>query len=197
MEPVVNAFDMTIYPLMQIIKEEMDSQVTYDELRHYRLFSGLKVLELLGIKDVPVVYERWVRYVNEYETKASIYYNFEDIIRSFDNKVIQTVVSSKNREQYAIDKEYKKIHDCFSEVVLLEDTQKHKSNAQPLLQCTTLLGIDPKKCLYIGDSLSDFESAKNAEMNFAVASWGSLKVVQFKNPTYILKYPKNLLAIIS
>lgn len=79
---------------------------------------------------------------------------------------------------------------------MLEDTKKHKPDAQPLLHCANLLGIGPKKCLYIGDSLSDFESAKRAEMDFAVASWGRLKLAEFKNPTYILQHPNDLLAII-
>ncbi|WP_414839219.1 HAD family hydrolase [Carnobacterium sp. TMP28] len=193
---VINTFDMTIFPLIRIVKEELGVEMTYDELRHYMSFSGLEVLERLGIKDIPVVYERWVRYVNAYEAKARIYYNFDDIIHSFNDKVVQAVVSSKNREQYAIDMADKNIQDCFSAVVLLEDTKKHKPDAQPLLHCANLLGIDPKKCLYIGDSLSDFESAKHAEMDFAVASWGSLKLAEFKNPTYILQHPNDLLAII-
>ncbi|MCA9765600.1 MAG: HAD hydrolase-like protein [Carnobacterium sp.] len=100
---VINTFDMTIFPLIRIVKEELGVEMTYDELRHYMSFSGLEILKRLGIKDIPIVYERWVKYVNAYEAKARIYYNFDDIIHNFNDKVVQAVVSSKNREQYAID----------------------------------------------------------------------------------------------
>lgn len=194
---VLNTFDMNLYPLMRIVKEELGLDMTYDELTIYTSTPGPKSLEILGIKDIPTVYERWVKYVNEYEGGASIYYNFDDIIRSLYGKVPQAVVSSKKRAQYKIDIEDKEIHHCFSAVVLLEDTEKYKPDPEPLLHCTNLLGVDPKKCLYIGDSLSDFEAAENAGMDFAFASWGSFNPEKVVNPTYILKKPKDLLDVIA
>lgn len=193
---VLNTFDMNIYPLMKIVKEELDLDMTYDDLTPYTSIPGPKSLEILGIKDIPTVYERWVKYVNEYEGGASIYYNFDEIIRSLDGKVTQAVVSSKKREQYIIDIGDKQLHKYFSVVVLLEDTKKHKPDAEPLLHCAKKLGVDPKKCLYIGDSLSDFQSAKNAGMDFAFASWASFHLEEIENPTYILKNPNDLLDVV-
>lgn len=193
---VINTFDMNLYPLIEIVKEELGREMTYNEATKYTSFPGPKSLELLGIKNIPTVYERWVKYVNEYEDKASIYYHFDEIIRSLDGKVIQAVVSSKKREQYLIDIAGKNINDYFSAVVLLEDTENHKPDAEPLLHCANILGVSPKKCLYVGDSLSDFESAKNAKMDFAFASWASFNPKEFKNPTYTLQYPSDLLDIV-
>lgn len=193
---VINTFDMNLYPLIEIVKEELGIEMTYSEATKYTSFPGPKSLELLGIKNIPTVYERWVKYVNEYEDKASIYYNFDEIIRSLDSKVTQAVVSSKKREQYLIDIEDKNLHEYFSALVLLEDTKNHKPDAEPLLHCANLLNIEPEKCLYVGDFLSDFESAKNAQMDFAFASWASFKPEEFKNPTYTLKHPSDLLDII-
>ncbi|MGB6178457.1 HAD family hydrolase, partial [Carnobacterium sp.] len=184
------------FPLMEIVKEELDRDMTYDELMHYMSFPGPKSLELLNIKNSPTVYERWVKYVNAYKHGASIYYNFDELIRSLDNKIIQGVVSSKKREQYIIDIKGKKIHDCFSAIVLLEDTKKHKPDAEPLLHCAKILNVAPENCLYVGDSLSDFESANKAKMDFAFASWGSLEPEKFKNTTYTLNYPNDLLDVI-
>ena len=81
-------------------------------------------------------------------------------------------------------------------MVLLEDTKENKPHAEPLLYCAKLLGVDPKKCLYIGDSLSDFQSAKNAEMDFAFAYWGSFNPDEIENPNYTLKHPNDLLAVV-
>lgn len=193
---VINTYDMNIYPLMTIVKEELEIEMTYEELTPYMSTPGPKSLEILGIKNVPEVYKRWVKYVNEYEEGASIYYNFDEIIRGLDKKIVQAVVSSKKRAQYVIDIANKQLHEYFSYIVLLEDTENHKPHAEPLLKCANAINIDPKKCLYIGDSLSDLEAAKNAGMDFALASWGSPNPEEFVNPTYVLNHPNDLLDVI-
>lgn len=193
---VLNTFDMNIYPLMEIVKEELGIDMAYDELTPYTSIPGLKSLEILGIQNIPSVYERWVEYVNDYEGGASVYYNFDEVIRSLDGKIIQGVVSSKKRDQYMIDIKGKKLHDCFSAIVLLEDTENHKPHPEPLLHCAEMLGVDPKKCLYIGDSLSDFQSAENAGMDFAFAAWASFHRDEIVNPKYTLERPDDLLSII-
>lgn len=193
---VLNSFDMNIYPLMKIVEEELGVKMTYEELTPYTSIPGPKSLKILGIKNVAKVYERWVKYVNEYKYGAEIYFNFDEIIRGLKGKIPQAVVSSKKREQYWIDIKDKDLHDCFDPIVLLEDTSKHKPHPEPLLHCARILGLDPKKCLYIGDSLSDFEAAKSAEMDFAFAHWGSFNPSEIIGPTYTLKHPKDLLEVI-
>lgn len=193
---VLNTFDMNIYPLMKIVKEELGKDMTYDELTPYTSIPGLKSLEILGIEDVPTVYKRWVKYVNDYEGGASIYHGFDEIIRDLDGKVTQAVVSSKKRDQYHIDIEGKGLDNYFSAIVLFEDTKEHKPDAEPLLHCADLLEVDPGKCLYVGDSLSDFQSATNADMDFAFASWASFHREEVVDPKYILKHPKDLLEAI-
>ncbi len=193
---VLNTFDMNIYPLMKIVKEELGIDMAYNDLTPYTSIPGPKSLEILGIKDVPTVYDRWVKYVNEYEGGASIYFNFDEIIKGLHGKVTQAVVSSKKRKQYMIDIEGKNLQDYFSAVVLLEDTERHKPDAEPLLHCANILGVDPKKCIYVGDSLSDFQSAKNAGMDFAFASWASFNAKEIENPTYTLNHPNDLLQVI-
>lgn len=55
----LNTFDMNIYPLIKkIVKEELGVDMTYDDLTPYTSILGLKSLEILGIKDIPTVYER-------------------------------------------------------------------------------------------------------------------------------------------
>nr|WP_300006290.1 HAD-IA family hydrolase [Tissierella sp.] len=193
---VLNTFDMNIYPLMEIVKEELGVDMDYNELTPYTSIPGLKSLEILGIQNIPAVYERWVKYVNEYEGGAKVYYNFDEVIQSLDGKVTQAVVSSKKREQYMIDIDGKNLHDYFSAIVLLEDTENHKPHGEPLLHCAEILGVDPKRCLYIGDSLSDFQSAKNAGMDFAFAQWASFHRDEIVEPNYTLEKPDDLIEIV-
>lgn len=193
---ILNTFDMNIYPLIRIVKEELGKEMSYKDLTFCFSLPGYKCLEALGIKDVPAVHKRWVKYVNEYEHGAKIYHGFDTVIHQMDGEVVQAIVSSKKREQYAIDVESKNLHEYFSTVVLYEDTKNHKPDAEPLLYCANLLGVAPNKCLYVGDSLSDFEAARSAGMDFALASWGSFTPEKFVNPAYTLKQPEDLLNLV-
>jgi phosphoglycolate phosphatase len=49
-----------------------------------------------------------------------------------------------------------------------------KPHAMPMLHAASLMGIDPTRCLYLGDDLRDMEAAKAANMIGIIASYGYL-----------------------
>lgn len=55
------------------------------------------------------------------------------------------------------------------------------------------------KCLYIGDSEVDFETAKNSKIDFAGVSWGfrDKKVLEDLGADYIINTPNDLISILS
>lgn len=63
--------------------------MTYKELVTYMDRPGLKVLENLNIKNIEEVYQRWVNYIYDYGDKATIYYNFDEVISKLDKKIKQ------------------------------------------------------------------------------------------------------------
>ena len=44
---VINTFDMNIYPLMRIVKEELGVDMAYEDLTPYTSIPGPKSLEIL------------------------------------------------------------------------------------------------------------------------------------------------------
>lgn len=53
------------------------------------------------------------------------------------------------------------------------DTCKHaKPHPMPLLHAATLMGVDPSRCLYLGDDLRDMEAARAANMIGIIAGYG-------------------------
>ena len=68
---LLNTVDQNMYPLIRIIKEELDEDWTYEQVVPFTANAGLKTLEILGIRDIDTVYARWVRYVNEYGPGAT------------------------------------------------------------------------------------------------------------------------------
>lgn len=94
------------------------------------------------------------KYVNEFEEGAVLYDGFEEVFKSLnDNNIICGIVSSKTRDQYEIDFVSKGLDKYIQCKVLEEDTERHKPYPDPLLKFTEIVGVDPKDCMYIGDTI--------------------------------------------
>jgi pyrophosphatase PpaX len=58
-------------------------------------------------------------------------------------------------------------------VVGLEDTPVHKPDPAPLLEGARRLGIEPGRCVYVGDALVDVLAARAAGMASVAVTWGA------------------------
>lgn len=193
---ILNTLDMNMYPLMRIIKEETGEDWSFQDVLKFAPYTGMKVMEELGVADKEKTYARWVRYVNEYETGAVLYDGFERVFEALGHHMKQAVASAKTREQYAIDFESKGLDRYMDAAVLAGDTKRHKPDPEPLLECLNRLGIQAEEALYIGDTPSDYEAARNAGMDFGYARWGSVLRDGIDNPAFVFEQPEDLLVLI-
>ena len=46
---LLDTIAMNMYPLIQVIKEQTGIEKTYDEVKHYFSYTGIKVMEDLGL----------------------------------------------------------------------------------------------------------------------------------------------------
>lgn len=187
---------MNIIPLQRLIKEELSKDVPYESLLKYRAYAGKKTIELLGFKDIEASYDKWVKYVNEYEEGAILYSGFDKVIEGLTEKgILCGIASSKMKNQYEIDFIPTGLHNHMKSVVLAEDTENHKPHPEPLLKAAEILGVSPEKAIYVGDTVADFKASKEAGMSFALASWGAFDLSDIE-ADYNLKSPMDLLNIV-
>lgn len=190
---VLNTERMNFIPLQRLIKEEKGIDVEYESLLKYKPYAGKKTLELLGFEEIENTYEKWVRYVNEFEESASLFEGFDEVIKTLhENGIICGVASSKMKKQYEIDFIPTGLHEYMQSVVLAEDTQNHKPHPEPLLKAIELFDVEPEECIYIGDTILDFKSSKSAGMDFALAVWGAADLTGIE-ADYNLNHPTDLL----
>lgn len=192
---LLDTIKMNMYPLMKIIKEELNEDKTYEEVKHFFSYTGKATLESLGI-DYESVYPRWVQYVNEYEKAAAPFDGIIDLLSGIDGKIPQAIVSSKTRKQYDIDMNQNQMSRYFNTLVLFEDTLVHKPDPEPILKCIEKLYLKPEDVLYVGDALADFNGAKNAKVDFAFASWCGIEFEELKDYPLTFPHPHDLLAYI-
>lgn len=60
----------------------------------------------------------------------------------------------------------------FTAVVGQQDGVPHKPHPSGALKIALSMGVDPKDCLFVGDSTTDIETAHNAEMPSVAVCWG-------------------------
>ena len=53
-----------------------------------------------------------------------------------------------------------------------DDPKIRKPSGFGIIKACESFNVDPKSCIYIGDSLVDFQASKNAGCNFIFASYG-------------------------
>ena len=194
---VLNTLNMNMYPLMKIIKEELNEDWTFEEVLKFAAYPGMKVMEELNIKDKEKTYARWVQYVNEYEEGATLYEGFEDVFsKSEEAGIIQAIVSAKTKAQYQNDMGQKGLDKYMKATILAEDTDKHKPDPTPLLECLKKLQLQPDEVIYIGDTKSDELASKNAHIDFGYAKWGNVAQEEMKDETIVLEKTIDLLKLI-
>lgn len=193
---VLNTQKMNIIPLQKLILEELGKDIPYDDLIKYCAYPGKQTIKMLGFDNIETSYDKWVKYVNEFEEGAILYDGFNEVFKTLHNKGIKIgIASSKMKKQYEIDflpTGLDRYIDC---AVLAEDTTLHKPNPDPLLLGAKLLELAPENIIYVGDTIADETASKMAGMKFALASWGTFDASKIV-ADFILDKPEDTLNLL-
>jgi phosphoglycolate phosphatase len=65
-----------------------------------------------------------------------------------------------------------KWNDCFQSVIGAEEGYKPKPDKGMLLKAIDDISLKRNEVIYVGDTIVDYEMAKNAEVKFLFANWG-------------------------
>jgi pyrophosphatase PpaX len=87
--------------------------------------------------------------------------------------ILTAVVTSKRRETARLALEGVGADHLVDVVAALEDTERHKPDAAPLLHGAATLGVDPVTCVYVGDAVVDLLAARAAGMAALAVTWGA------------------------
>jgi pyrophosphatase PpaX len=82
-------------------------------------------------------------------------------------------------------------------VVAAEDVTNPKPHPEPVLRALKILGAEPADAIYVGDSVHDMESGRQAGVRTAAALWGPFGRAQLERtePTHWLEQPAELLGL--
>lgn len=182
--------------LQKLVLEELDKNLSFDELRFALGIPGEVTLNKLGITNILECNVKWNRYLKEYFHHVKVFDDIKDTLIKLNKIGISTgIVTSKTKGEFLNDFVPFKLNNYFKLVVCADDTEKHKPNPDPILKFIELSGADKSKTIYIGDTKYDMDCAFAANIDFALALWGAKSSIGI-NANYILKNPKQILELI-
>lgn len=86
-----------------------------------------------------------------------------------------------------------------SRVLVCGDTTPHaKPHPEPLFEAARRMGVDPARCLYVGDDLRDVQAGRAAGMGTVAVAWGYLgqgEPIEAWGADHLINLPAELLKL--
>ena len=108
------------------------------------------------------------------------------------------VVTSKLEAGARRSLKYVGIEECFTAVVGIDHTERHKPDPEPVLHALTLLGVSTPRAVFIGDSTHDMHAGRAAGVTTAAALWGPYDRTQLEStaPDYWLSQISEIVPLV-
>ena len=90
------------------------------------------------------------------------------------------------------------LDEYFNFIIGSDDCERHKPHPEPVLYGAKLMNVDPRSCVYVGDSPFDIQSGNAAGTYTIAALWGmfSLETLENEQPNALCENIANLPTII-
>ena len=129
-----------------------------------------KMLPEFSRDDAMRIYREY-QYCN-FKGLISLFPGVVEVLRELKEKDIRTaIVTSRLRRTTMEGIEKFDLHDFFDTVVTMEDTKKHKPDAEPAFEALRRLDIEAERAIMVGDSKFDIMCARNAGVKSVLVDW--------------------------
>ncbi len=129
-----------------------------------------KMLPEFSRDDAMRIYREY-QYCN-FKGLISLFPGVVEVLRELKEKDIKTaIVTSRLRRTTMEGIEKFHLHDFFDTVVTMEDTKKHKPDAEPAFEALRRLDIEAERAIMVGDSKFDIMCARNAGVKSVLVDW--------------------------
>ena len=131
-----------------------------------------KILNIIGIrknlKKIKKTYQQEsIKQINEIKFYNNVIKTIKDLRKK---KYILNIVTSKDLERTK--KSIKYLKENFTYIECSNDKSRGKPFPDQINLIISKLKVSKSDCIYIGDTLVDYNTAKNAKIDFMFAKWG-------------------------
>lgn len=138
---------------------------------------GVTTMECLGAENPQEAFVVWGQNFIKHKAEIELFPHIEHTIAALKSKGLDLgLVTSRTHDELNNDFALGEIIGNFDTIICVTDAPRPKPNPDPLLVYMERCGLSPDEVLYIGDSDYDYHCAKNAKVDFGVASWGDNRI---------------------
>ena len=138
---------------------------------------GVTTMERLGAENPQEAFVVWGQNFTKHKAEIELFPHIEHTIAALKSKGLDLgLVTSRTHDELNNDFALGEIIGNFDTIICVTDAPRPKPNPDPLLVYLERCGLSPDEVLYIGDSDYDYHCAKNAKVDFGVASWGDNRI---------------------
>jgi HAD superfamily hydrolase (TIGR01549 family) len=138
---------------------------------------GVTTMERLGAENPQEAFVVWGQNFIKHKAEIELFPHIENTIVALKSKGLDLgLVTSRTHDELNNDFALGEIIGNFDTIICVTDAPRPKPNPDPLLVYLERCGLSPDEVLYIGDSDYDYHCAKNAKVDFGVASWGDNRI---------------------
>ena len=169
-----------VLSLVKTVRELLGIEMPYEEAYGYFGIPSAKVAPLLGYADAGAFGARWEENFVELSHMMKAFEGAEEVLAAVKSAGRTTgCVTSRNRYEFEKDVHMQQLMKYIDHVVCAEDSEGHKPSPDPMFvymrKAAAAYGpdavVNPADCIYIGDTMHDFQCAAGAGCDFALADW--------------------------
>jgi pyrophosphatase PpaX len=154
-------------------------------------------------RDTPEMLEAMIATYREFNLKhhdrmVTVYPGVVEAVREIKSAGIQTgLVTSKNRQGALRGLALVGLEALMDVMVCADEVNNPKPHPEPVEKAVALLGADPARTVYVGDSIHDMHSGRAAGVKTAAALWGPFgrSHLERARPDYWLEKPEDLVGL--
>ena len=162
---------------MELSWNKVQKQHNLQNIKFEKYFKNIgrpfyKILNIIGIrknlKKIKKTYQQEsIKQINEIKYYNNVIKTIKDLKKK---KYILNIVTSKDLERTK--KSLKSLKEYFTYIECSNDETRGKPFPDQINFILSRLKVNKSECVYIGDTLVDYNTAKNAKIDFIFAKWG-------------------------
>ncbi|WP_054749567.1 HAD family hydrolase [Lacticaseibacillus thailandensis] len=193
---IIDTEDVIIGALQDALVQTIGMHKTHDELLYSLGIPSdqtLKALDLTATEQKQVD-KVWTELTADRQTQVHVFANMRRTLAHLQHRgIMMGIITAKTASELEHEFTWFGLNDYFDTIVTYSPDIAPKPAPDPLLRALAELPADHGRTLYIGDTVTDMQSAKAAHVDFAVATWGAHNLAGFTDADHFLTRPESIL----
>ena len=198
---IANTDELVVSTMFELYDFYREGRRTSREQCYY--FSGPPIRNSIKQEfpdgDIDFLVNEFIRLSKDkYDTMVTPYPHSREVKLKLKEMGIKLgVVTNKRHDLADHCLEVINLHDVFDVLIGYDDVSDTKPSPEGIYKAMEMMGVtDKKKVLYIGDNPLDDETAKNANVDSCLVTWGPRKMSDTVKPNYKLDDYYDLLEVV-